>query len=652
MPATTYIAEPLLEIDGKTASNELMEDILQISVEESLHLPGMFVLVIKNDYFSGRSVDAPWQYDDLFQIGKTIKIGFSGSTTAAQDFDDQNQGYVLDGEITGMETNFTSSSQAPIVIRGYDISHRLHRGRYNRSFQNMTDTDVVKKVIGEVGIPAGTIDNSGSPHDYIFQENQTNMEFLRERAARNGFELYVQDGKMNFRKPKANSNISLTWLKDLHSFRVRVTSAEQVKSVEVRGWDYERKEAIVSTKNVEKLLTSTDHGSGQKQSTIFNGKPTTPKMIVVDQPVFSAKEADTIAQALIDELGGEFVVADARAEGNPDLRTGQVVQLKDMGKYSGKYYITETRHLFQDRVYSTEFSVRGLRGGDLLSTLAPSQRLQAGQTLLVGKVTNNKDPKGWGRVRVKFPTLTEEHESNWARMVASGAGKDRGFDCLPEVDDEVLVGFEHGDIHRPYIMGGVWNGKDSPPEKVDSSIVDGKVNLRTVKTRTGHTLQFVEEDKDANKKGVYLDTVYGHHLYLNDSEKFTELKTKEGHYARLDDQGKKLEIKSKGGHKVLLDDNGSAKIDMISTGDINVKSGTSGSSRKISLNAGEITLTATTKITLKVGSSSIELSNSGVTIQGVQAAMKGTAQTKIEGALVTVQASGVNSIKGSIVKIN
>ncbi|MHC5832550.1 MAG: phage baseplate assembly protein V, partial [Nostoc sp.] len=93
-----------------------------------------------------------------------------------------------------------------------------------------------------------------------------------------------------------------------------------------------------------------------------------------------------------------------------------------------------------------------------------------GQTFLVGIVTNNKDPKGLGRVKVQFPTLTEEHTSNWARVVAPGAGNNRGFDCLPEIRDEVLVGFEHGDIHRPYIIGGVWNGEDASPENVNDAI--------------------------------------------------------------------------------------------------------------------------------------------------------------------------------------
>ncbi|MEQ8959744.1 MAG: type IV secretion protein Rhs, partial [Coleofasciculus sp. C2-GNP5-27] len=117
-------------------------------------------------------------------------------------------------------------------------------------------------------------------------------------------------------------------------------------------------------------------------------------------------------------------------------------------------------------------------------------------------------------------------------------------------------GFEHGDIHHPYVIGGVWNGKDKPPEAVTDSVMDGKVRLRTLKTRTGHTLQFVEEDKGSSKKGVYLDTVYGHHLHLNDTQQFTEAKTKNGHYLRLDDKNKKAEVKTQNGHYVLLDDRG------------------------------------------------------------------------------------------------
>ncbi|HCA96429.1 MAG TPA: type IV secretion protein Rhs, partial [Cyanobacteria bacterium UBA9226] len=604
MPDVNYVAEPIIEIDGQPAPEKLLEDILEISVEENLNKPGTFTLVINNDYFSGRSQDRSWQHASLFEIGKAIKIGFISSTSQAREFAEGKKGYILEGEITGIECNFTSDSQAPMIIRGYDVSHRLSRGRYNRSFQNMTDTDIVKKIAGEVGIPTGTIDDTGGPYGYgdiggsdgyVFQQNQTNLEFLRERANRHGFELFVKEGKLNFRKPKVENSVELGWLKELHSFEVRVNSDEQVKEVEVRGWDYSKKQPILETASKGQSFTKTSHGEGVKTSTSFKGQPPTPKMVVVDQPVSNASEAKKIAQALCDELAGEFVQADAKAEGNPEIRTGKTVKLKDMGKYAGEYYVTSCRHLFQERVYTTEFSVGGSRGETgIASVMSSSSTTKAAQTFLVGIVTDNKDPKGWGRVRVKFPTLTEDHASYWARVVAAGAGANRGFDCLPEINDEVLVAFEHGDMHRPYVIGGVWNGKDAPSEKVDDSVVGGKVRLRTFKTRTGHKLQCVEEDKGSSKKGVYVDTVAGHHVYMNDTEKFAEVKTNGGHQVRLDDKNKNILIQTSGGHKIEMSD----------------------TSKTITISATQkIEMTAPDSITLKSGSSSIEMSPASISIK-------------------------------------
>ncbi|MBL1176267.1 VgrG-related protein [Pantanalinema sp. GBBB05] len=643
MPAT-YVSTPTLKINNQSASASLMEDILEIIVEESLHLPGMFTLVIRNDYFPARTGESPWLYDTTLTIGTSIEIALKASTTEDTAFQEVKDNTLIKGEITAIEAHFTPNSQAPIIIRGYDESHRLHRGRYNRSFQNKKDSDIVKQVIKEAGITAGTVDDTGGPYGYgdpvgyVFQENQTNMEFLRERAARNGFELFVQDGKFNFRKPTAGSTLNLVWLKDIISFQVQVSSAEQVSSVEVRAWDYQNKQAIVSTKSAQtsQVVTATGQGQGKTQSTAFNSSP---KMIVVNQPVSSSTESDVVAQALFNELSGEFVQADAKAEGNPEIRPGKLIKLTEMGKYSGSYYVTDTRHVFQQRVYVTEFSVRGLRDGDLLTTIQPQTRLQPGQTLLVGIVTNNKDPKKWGRVRVKFPTLTEDHESDWARVVAIGAGSSRGFDCLPEVNDEVLVGFEHGDIHRPFVIGGMWNGKDAPPTSVDNSVVDGKVRLRTVKTRTGHTLQFVEEDKDTSKKGIYLDSVYGHKLYLNDTDKKIELKTSGNHHLLVDDTNKKIQITTSGGHTVTLDDQ----------------------ARKITMSAtSEIELTAPQKILLKVGTNSIEISITNVTLKtstgtvdlgpsGIN--VNSTALATVKGVTTTVKGDAAVTVSAPIISL-
>ncbi|MEM9008184.1 MAG: VgrG-related protein [Cyanobacteria bacterium P01_F01_bin.86] len=557
MATATYIPIPYLELGGEAAPKELMNDIQQLSVEESLHLPAAFTIVIENPYYPGDEKEAPWRYDKYLTIGQTVQIGFQASTTS--ETEQAPKIYLIQGEITGIESHFNSASQAPIIVRGYDTSHRLHRGRYNRSFQDYKDSDIVEEIAAQVGIEMGHLDDSGDPRAYVFQENQTNMEFLRYRAARLGFELFVRDGKLYFRRPSADDKLALEWLKDFGRFQVRVTTAEQVSGVEVRAWDYTNKQTIVATAAVDATLTTSEYGKGSQTSTEFGLASQPPQALVVDKPVESAKEADAIAQALFDELGGEFTVADAEAGGNPEIRVGRIIELQDMGKYSGEYYVTETRHLYYNRSYTTEFSVRGLRGGTLLADLMSQSRLRPGQTFLVGLVTNNQDPEGLGRVRVRFPTLTPQkdgsgHESNWARVVSIGAGSDRGFHCLPEIGDEVLVCFEHGDIHRPYVIGGVWNGEDMPPDNIEDTVNRGKVRLRSFQTRTGHQLQFVEEDRHTSQAGICLETASGAQITLNDSTGTISIKTRNGHHLSFSDSKKEIKMQSQGGHEIALND--------------------------------------------------------------------------------------------------
>ncbi|NEO88140.1 MAG: VgrG-related protein [Spirulina sp. SIO3F2] len=664
---SSYRPDFSLKIDGSDASDALMQDILQVSVEESLNLPCMCTLIIRNTERSGRDDDAFWQHESLFTVGKSIEVSFTSSTTADSEFDTAITGTLFKGEITALETQFTGGSQAPIIIRAYDVSHRLHRGRTVRTFQNMTDSDIVKKIIGELGITSGTVSTTSPTHDYVCQENQTNMEFLRMRAARNGYLLYVQDEKLYFQAPTSSATVELTWRKNLYDFRVRVSSAEQISEVEVRGWDYTKKAEISSSKTSQsKVVTSTDHGEGKSKATAFT-KPTSAKVLVPDRPIASSSEADTIAQALFDELSGEFVIADGRADGNPDIRPGKAVKVSDMSTYSGTYFVTETRHIYADNTYSTEFNVRGSRGGNLLSVLSPPTRLRPGQTFLIGKVTDNssdEDPSP-ARVKVWFPSLTPEegedaHTSWWARVVAPGAGSSRGLHCLPEVGDEVLVGFEHGDIHRPLVLGGLWNGTDKTPEKIaDAVVANTGVRLRTFKTRLGHTVQFVEEDKDSSYQGIYLTTAGGAHAHFNDTadKKYIEIKTidghtlkfddkeeqvklttKGGHSALFDDKNSKIEVSSSGGHSLKMDDSGK-KISITSSGDIDISTA---SGKTMNLSAGTINATGTTGVNLKVSSNKLAISSSSVSLESsLSMTVKGLT-TKIEGSTsVTVSSLSI-----------
>lgn len=158
--------------------------------------------------------------------------------------------------------------------------------------------------------------------------------------------------------------------------------------------------------------------------------------------------------------------------------------------------------------------------------------------LVVGIVTNNQDPEKLGRVKVRFPWLNDDVESWWARIAFTMAGKERGYWWIPEVEDEVLVGFEHGDVRFPYIVGGLHNGVDKPPKchDVTSSFggteydhgayptsgrdhnEDGKNDLRFMRSRSGHLLIF--DDKDGKEKITLTDKTGNHRIEI-----FTDKKT-------------------------------------------------------------------------------------------------------------------------------
>jgi uncharacterized protein involved in type VI secretion and phage assembly len=189
--------------------------------------------------------------------------------------------------------------------------------------------------------------------------------------------------------------------------------------------------------------------------------------------------------------------------------------------------------------------------------------------VVVGVVTNNQDPDKLGRVKVKFPWLSNEDESYWARIAAPMAGKDRGAYFLPEVDDEVLVVFERGDLRFPYILGGLWNGQDTPPANNE----DGKNNVRMIKSRSGHVIRL--NDEEGKEKIEITDKQQKNYLTINVAEntitltadKDITLSAPQG-TIKLDAQ--KIEIKSSNDSKIEA----GAGMDIKASATMNLKGAT------------------------------------------------------------------------------
>jgi phage baseplate assembly protein V len=169
-----------------------------------------------------------------------------------------------------------------------------------------------------------------------------------------------------------------------------------------------------------------------------------------------------------------------------------------------------------------------------------------------GLVTDNVDPDQEGKVRVQYPWFDASTISEWCRILQPYAGSGYGTFFVPEVGDEVVIGFAHGDMRLPIILGGVYNGKDKPPSHRDAS-TDEKI----IKSKGGHQIKL---NDSPNSHQVTITTNGGHSVDLDDQGNSIKITTTGGHSVDLDDQGNSIKITTSGGQSISLDNSGSATI--------------------------------------------------------------------------------------------
>ena len=627
-----------VKVGGTDLSASMSDLLLDISVESSIHLPDMCAIRLYDADFS--LVEG-----NHWDIGITLQIlaGFAGKPLTK----------IFDGEITALEMDMAAQGVPTLLVRGFDKAHRLHRGRKRETFVQMTDADIVKRVGQSAGFTVQA-DSTTPTHDWVMQNNQTDWEFLSERAARNGFRLYVENQNTLCFKKVVNpttASATIAWGETLLSFRPRAVASPQVSEVIVRGWDPKTKTALVGTATAANGTPVIGLGKTGKQVAASFGDA---KMVVVDRVVHSQGEAQQIARSIYDDIAGGFIEAEGHLVGNPQVLAGETLEVKNVGtRFSGKYFVTAATHIWShDEGYSTSFAVSGKRADTLLASMEDGlgARAPLGGNIVIGIVTNNVDPDNWGRVKVKFPWLDEQKESFWARLASPMAGAGRGFHFLPEVNDEVLVAFEHGDIRRPYILGALWNGKDAAVEKNNVAVVGGKVVHRTIKTRIGHTILLDDTDNTGEMK---MTTKYGHVFTLNDTNKHITLKTKDGHKIVLDDPSDKITVQTVKGHKIVLNDPADSILISDRTGSNKMTIKSTDNSIKIEC-LGNFTVDAKGKVLIQ-GAAGLEAKTPAkALLQGLAGTdVKTPAMLNLEGtAMANLKSSGILIVQGSLVKIN
>ncbi len=476
--------EPVVKVLGSPLREEVASAVERIVVDLAVGLPASATVHL-------RDPDLRALGNAGLQVGSPVQI-------ALNSLGDPRHVTLFDGEVTALEYEYDARGSL-VVARCHDKLHRLTRGRRTRSWTQTDDASVARAVLSGAGLPIGTVEGATLRHDHVAQLDVSDFDFLSARARETGRVLVMDDGKAHVRVRPTTAGgtpVELEVGRELERLRVRVTSAGQVKAVTVDGWDPATQKAVSG----QAPLQGTAAKAGVKHASLASRFGPAPAH--VGSPVLrTAAEAKAHADGLAVRLSDVHAEVEGECGGDPRLVPGGAVKIVGTGPaHDGTYVLSRVQHVSDRDGYRTRIECAGgedrsLRG--LLGSGRPGAPTGSGNRpvpgVTVGVVTDLKDPTRKGRVKVKFPWLSGEYATDWARVAAPGAGKDRGLAWLPEVNDEVLVAFDHGDTRTPYVVGGLWSARSAPP--LAATLVDGTgaTAVRALRSRTGQRLVLSDE---------------------------------------------------------------------------------------------------------------------------------------------------------------
>lgn len=589
MPGEVLTAAFQVKSDGSALEEATASAIDAVYVDQSLHMPDMATIELRITNFD--LLDS----EQLASVGKEIEVLARSNT----EVDSSGALKTLfKGPIIAIEADYSATEGPRLTLRAYDKTFGLHTGTEYRTFIQQKDSDIVSQIAGQMGLQT-QVDATTDVYKHVTQANVSNWEFILERARINGYVAVGREGKLKFVKPAtlAGSPVTVTYAEDLWDLQITMTMAGQVNESKATSWDQSKKTVHVGVTKLSEWKTSTIKLPAANK---FNGNVGwgARKVTAPVSGLASAGGAGVSAKATFDVAGSQQVHAHGIAQGNPGLQAGGRIKLEGLGsRFSGEYTLSRVRHIYtMTEGFNTEFWIGGMGSNTLAGVLLPppaqAQRpTPAALGLVPAIVTNASDPDKLGRVKVKYPWLADDVESNWARVIMPGAGPNRGLMVLPELSDEVIVGFLHGDFNSPYVLGGVWNSKDSSPTSQSVAVAGGKVEVRQFKTRTGHMLTFT--DKSGGEQ--------------------IELKDSKGNFILLDTQNKLIHMKSLG--DIKLEAVGTVKIESKSVDvkaqmDVKIKATTD-----LKMDALTVTAAGTAKVGLKAPL--VDVAGTGpVTIKG------------------------------------
>jgi Rhs element Vgr protein len=570
-----------ITIDGNPLNTSFQ--VLSLSVSKESNKVPVAKMIFRDGEASGKSFSA--SNDDAFVPGKKIavRIGRDGTNTQ-----------VFKGIIISHAVKVRSNGNTELHIECRDEAVRMTIGRHSKYYQQLKDSDLFHQLISKYGL-TDDAQSTSLMHKEIVQHHITDWDFLLLRAEANGMLVNVSDGSIKVAAPDTSTSpvLQVTFGSSILEFEAEIDARNQWQSVKTASWDYTNQQLFTADSSSTSLTEPGNISGDQLAGAIKTDFEMHHSGHLLQQELKTWADGAFMRSRLAKIRGR------AKVEGFSGIHPGDMVKIDGVGdRFNGNACVTAVRHDLGQGIWETQiqFGLHPDYHVQLHKDIpdVPNAGL-AGPIngLQIGKVVKlESDPDGENRILVRVPTIDKDAPGIWTRVATLDAGQDRGSFFLPEIDDEVIVGFINDDPRHAVTLGMLHSSKKPAPITA----------------------------QDANDKKGFT-TRSKMHLSFDDNTKTIVIDTPAGNSITIDEAGMKIEIKDQNSNKITMDSSG---ITLDSPKNVEIKAG--------------VNLTMSAAASLSISAASLSI--------------KADADVSVQGATAKLSSQGITEVTGSIVKIN
>lgn len=332
----------IIHLNGSRIAVDLESSVLKIITYDRVDLPGSFEIQLSDsnkELINGSD----------FVIGSQIKITMGYKDDVCN---------IFTGEITSLISKIRRNADDVLIVKGFNSLLRLNKGKVTKAFLDMSDTDILTEIAESSGLNTD-IELVGSDRLFSTQYNISNMDYLLQMAKKYNCRIWVENGTLMFKKIISgdSADVILETGKTLLDFYPVMDTASLLTGVEIRSWDNKAGEQILGSAGVSDIVN------------IIGGTITGNKLVednfncrieqITDTTVLDINSADTMALDILTQNSMEFIKGHGNCEGNYNIFTGKMIELKEIGApFNGKYYVVAVKHVFDCSTgFTTSFEV-------------------------------------------------------------------------------------------------------------------------------------------------------------------------------------------------------------------------------------------------------------------------------------------------------